>query len=116
MSRAFQLIQDAEGRYSLRGGLTFATASEALNETGGLFARRTGLVLDLGGVDRADSAGVALMIEWLRRAKASGVELRYARLPKSLQAIIRVSGVEELIPVEGAGTEYETNEQSTATR
>ena len=61
------------------------------------------LTVDLAQVERADSAGVALLVEWLRQARAQGRELRLVHLPQQMRSIIRVAGLERLLPLEGAG-------------
>ena len=82
----------AEGEYMLSGMLTFATASAALKAAAPLFRPGADLRFDLSGVVRADSAGVGLLIEWLRLARAAGSQLCFAHLPESLRAMMRVGG------------------------
>ena len=79
------------------GSLHFTTVSallpagvEAIN--GG----RAG-VIDLAGVTASDSSGLALVIEWLSVAKASGHALKYENIPSQLQQLARLSEVEELL-------------------
>jgi phospholipid transport system transporter-binding protein len=96
----FRLIDRGDGEYGFAGELTFATVSEALEATAPLFKSEAALRFDLEGVGRADSAGVALLIEWVRRAERTGGTVRYAHLPETLKAIIRVSGVEKLLPAD----------------
>jgi phospholipid transport system transporter-binding protein len=52
--------------------------------------------VDLGGVAFSSSAGVALLLDWLRVATGAGKQLQFANLPKQMDAIIRVSGLETL--------------------
>ena len=98
----FQLVDRGGGQYGLAGELTFATVSDALEATASLFKDGTILQFDLKGIKRADSAGVALLIEWIRRAGRSGGGVSYTHLPESLRAMIRVGGVEELLPVDSS--------------
>ena len=85
--------------YAFSGELTFATASQALEATRGLFGNEQGMLsFDLAGISSSDSAGVALLIEWLRLAGRTGITLRYARLPENLEAMARVCGVAEILP------------------
>lgn len=90
----------ADGEYALSGVLTFATASAALREAAPLFRSGAELRFDLSGVARADSAGVGLLIEWLRLAHAAGCQLRFAHLPESLRAMMRVGGVQGMLPID----------------
>jgi phospholipid transport system transporter-binding protein len=53
--------------------------------------------VDLGGVGESDSAGLALLIEWLRMAKQSGKEIHFANVPEQIEALARISEVEDLI-------------------
>lgn len=96
----FELNSRGGGEYRLAGELTFATASEALRITAPLFSDGAALRFDLADIRRADSAGVALLVEWVRRAGQSGSTMRYAHFPEPLSAIIRVSGVEDLLPLD----------------
>lgn len=89
----------APGSYLLNGMLTFATATDALIKVEPLFGQPR-LCLDLSGVTRADSAGAGLLVEWLRRARARGCQLRYAHLPEALVAMLRVGGIEGMLPVD----------------
>ncbi len=100
----FQLVDCGGGRYRLAGEMTFATASDALEATAPLFKGGIHLQFDLKGIRRADSAGVALLIEWMRRAKQARGGVRYSGLPEALRAMSRVGGVEELLPVDSSET------------
>lgn len=73
------------GAYRIAGDLTFTTVSRFLAETQPLFRQAEGsLVFDLAGVSRADSAGLALLIEWLRHARAADTSLSFQHIPEQL--------------------------------
>ena len=55
--------------------------------------------VDLGEITEMDSSLLALMLAWMRDAKAGGRELAFVNLPESLQTIARLYGVERLLPV-----------------
>ncbi len=86
--------------YRLEGAMTFATATRGLQLVKPLLRPNARLRLDLSGVVRADSAGVGLLIEWLRLSRKTGSQLRYLHLPDSLRAMIRVGGVEGMLPID----------------
>ena len=79
------------------GSLHFTTVSALL--TAGVAAINAGraAVIDLAGVTTSDSAGLALLIEWLSVAKAAGRTLRFDNVPSQLQQLARLSEVEELL-------------------
>jgi phospholipid transport system transporter-binding protein len=97
--KAFTLHQAAPGVLRAEGALTFATA-RAARATGlaALSAAANGLVeIDCGAVNPADSAGLAVLLDWLALARGAGRNLRYVNLPQDLQALARIGEVEELL-------------------
>ncbi|HET9331524.1 MAG TPA: STAS domain-containing protein [Steroidobacteraceae bacterium] len=97
-SGTFQLLPGADGRLAAQGPLTFATARKA-RELGrqALAAGAGGLEIDCSGVSAADSAGLAVLIDWLAAARAAQRTLRYTGLPEGLAALGRISEVQELL-------------------
>ena len=53
--------------------------------------------VDLSGVSRADSGGLALLIDWLAWARAARRVLKYSSPPEALLALARLSDVEGLV-------------------
>ncbi|MFZ0552355.1 MAG: STAS domain-containing protein, partial [Steroidobacteraceae bacterium] len=96
---SFAVVTAAPGRFELRGPLTFANARGARNE--GLNALSTSsahdLEMDCGGITHSDSAGLAVMLDWMAIMKREGRPLRFANLPQSLLAVASISGVEEML-------------------
>jgi phospholipid transport system transporter-binding protein len=100
----FELTDRGGGEFGLAGELTFATATAVLKATTPLFSEGANLRFDLADISRADSAGVALLIEWLRWAERADASVRFTHLPDALRAIIRVSGVQALLTFDATGT------------
>ena len=97
-----------DGRFRVSGVLDASTAREMLEESEARFEQFAGLDIDLGGVGESDSAGLALLIEWLRLARQWQKEIRFENVPAQIEALARISEVEDLI----AGSEKkETKEQ-----
>jgi phospholipid transport system transporter-binding protein len=91
------------GRVVVTGELTFATARDA-RQLGVLVfesSRADRIVVDCAGVTRADSAGLAVLLDWLswgrRRSRAVSLE----NLPAALLAIARISEVDGLLTAAG---------------
>jgi len=57
-------------------------------------------VLDLGDVERIDSAGLAWLINAVRDGKASNVNVVLANAPEKLLKLAKISDVDTLLPVE----------------
>lgn len=92
---AFEI--QADGRSRVTGSLHFTTVSALLPRGDEAIAGGQAAVIDLAGVTASDSAGLALLIEWLSVAKAAGTTLKYENLPTQLRQLARLSEVEELL-------------------
>lgn len=55
------------------------------------------LTLDLSGVKQADSASVALLLDWMRYAKKNKKTLSFSEFPRKMKDIIKVSNLEEIL-------------------
>lgn len=97
LKESFSVRAGSPGYFFLEGELSFASALLALKKTAWIFESASDITFDLTGLERADSAGVALMLEWRRRAGQSGATLRYVNLPEQLRAIMRVAGVDRIL-------------------
>ncbi len=53
--------------------------------------------IDLAGVTGADSAGLALLIEWLSLARQAGRAVSYRNVPIQIEQLARLSDVQDLI-------------------
>ena len=84
-------------RIVISGPVTLANVA-ALLEEGRRHLSEGALTVDLSGVTELDSSALALLLAWLREAKAGGRAVGFANLPESLQTIARLYGVEDLLP------------------
>src|SRR5579862_3301525 len=94
---SFELAAGTSGQLRARGALTFATA-RAAREAGltSLASSSGALELDCGGITAADSAGLAVLVDWLGRARQAGRALRYLHLPEGLTTLARISDLQQL--------------------
>ncbi|MDR1424147.1 MAG: STAS domain-containing protein [Azoarcus sp.] len=80
----------------LEGALTMRTAAA-------IFARPLPAgdwTFDCGGLGEIDSSALALLLAWLRRAKARGTKVELRALPEALLALARLYGVDTLLPIQ----------------
>lgn len=87
------------GRFRLSGHLGFESATRALEESQKLFADHKKIQLDLSGVDSADSAGLALLVEWTGWAKRERRKLSLSNVPGQAVALAKISEVDEILPL-----------------
>lgn len=95
-----QLSTAADGACALRGAVTFDTVQRLWRQSARLLASAGEggrITLDLGGVERVDSAGLALLVHWKGQAQARGQALAFAAIPPRLVAIARISEAESLL-------------------
>ena len=93
----FDLKDLGNGRFSLSGSMTFATAGEILRISEGLFEEHTRLEMDLSGVEETDSAGLALLLEWITWANHTVREIRFEGTPAKIDAIAKTTEVDNLL-------------------
>lgn len=87
----------------LSGDLDKHTVPAALKQARQLILGAGGPIrLDLGAVTRADSAGIAMLLDCMRQARQAGLEVRFQRVPEQMLAIARVSGLDHILPLEDA--------------
>lgn len=94
-------ISGTAGQFQISGALSFETVTAVLAESKGtIFSHTTPqLVLDLGQVTRADSAGLVLLLEWMRMARAHNAQITFHQLPPQLLDIARAGELDTLLPV-----------------
>lgn len=95
MSRSKEPI--GSNGYQVTGNLGFATVPEVWRQSRVVLESLADPIIDLGKVTAVDSAGLALVIEWLRWARSRGKSLTYINVPPDLLALARISEVEGLI-------------------
>lgn len=92
------LQRNSDGHYALAGEFSYATAGAILERSQREFGSgSTALEIDLERVTHADSAGLAVLLEWLSWARRQGHSLRFVHLPAQLLAVARISELEDLL-------------------
>lgn len=99
MSELYSLATDSQGIVNVSGELTFNTANQLLTAAPKLFEQLTKLEIDLANVTRSDSAGLALLVDWMRYARKSNKAIIFHNVPSQMLAIANASGFDELLPI-----------------
>jgi len=96
-------IEEAgHGSWVLVGDLSFTTVPELRGGLDIKSADRPQISIDLAGVTRSDSAGLALLIEWLRESERLGKTITFLNMPAQMQSIARVCGLEGILGADKA--------------
>jgi phospholipid transport system transporter-binding protein len=98
MAHDHAFVAVSSGLYRLQAPLTFASVSGIRDQGLELIdSQSQELTLDLQAVPEVDSAGLALLIDWLSEARARSRTLRYVQPPAALLSLARLSEVDRLI-------------------
>lgn len=89
------LIEQSPGYYTVEGSLTFASIDKQTPKSFKFLKGIDSICIDLSQVKSTDSAGLALMIEWIRQSHASRVRLSFKNIPAQILALAKLSGFDE---------------------
>lgn len=93
----YTLEDRGDGFFALSGEMSFDTAERILRESEEPFEEHTQLEIDLSGVTLSDSAGLALLLEWVTWANHTVREIRFTGMPERVLAIAKTTEVEGLL-------------------
>lgn len=92
----------ADGRITVSGDLLFEHAVPVCTTGRGLIGAAAGesIEVSLAGLKRVNSVSAVVLLEWQRAALAAGKKLVIRDVPPRLAGIIRLSGLEQVLPTE----------------
>ncbi len=93
----FEIEDLGDGKFAVSGAMTFATAEKILRTSEEPFEEHSQLEIDLSGITASDSAGLALLLEWVTWANHSVREIHFKNMPEKIIAIARTTEVEQLL-------------------
>lgn len=98
MQRPGATIERRDTRsYGVQGPMTFDSVTDLWNESLKLFENNAFLQIDLAQVTHTDSAGLALLVEWLREASRQGARIEFLNLPSQMLALAGAANLEKLL-------------------
>jgi len=84
------------GNYMLKGSLVFNTINKAVLNTLDFKQAPSSITIDLQQVGEIDSAGLALLIEWIKFSQAHQKKLYFDNVPAQLTALAKLSYISEI--------------------
>ncbi len=85
----------------LAGDLVIGSVPSLWNQANTLFSRCRHIIIDFEKVPRVDSAGLALLLEWVEWARNNDASIQFRNVPDALIRIAKLSNVDDLLPVAG---------------
>ncbi len=92
-----EISRTDEQNYSIAGVLNFDTVPEILKKSDTLIPSSKDISIDLGQVSDANSAGMALLIEWKSLALSKGYDVTFLNIPVQISRLAEVCKIEKLI-------------------
>lgn len=92
-------IEKTNGRFSIKGEMSFKTVNGLLAQSSALGFDGTPLYIDLDQVTRADSSGLALLVEWTARARRGDTKICFLNMPGQMREIARMTEVDTFLPM-----------------
>jgi phospholipid transport system transporter-binding protein len=90
-------LQLQQNKLCVIGALNFVTVVKLWRESLPTLAPLSALQFDLAQVTSSNSAGVSLLLEWVKYAKQSGKTIEFKNIPAQLLSIIKVSGIQNIL-------------------
>jgi phospholipid transport system transporter-binding protein len=88
--------QDARS-YGVQGAMTFDSAAALWRQSVDIFPDEAVFQIDLTQVTHTDSAGLALLVEWLREGARRGARIELLHLPAQLLILAEAVNVEKVL-------------------
>ena len=86
-----------EGVLTVQGQIGFDNVVSALKKSTDLFGPLSEITIDLKNVTQSDSSGLALLVAWMRMARAQQKKMIFLNVPSFLKDLARVSGLSALL-------------------
>ena len=93
----FGITATAPGRFEAHGAMSYESAARALQAGLVLIPHGSQCTIDLSKVSEADSAGLAVLVEWLATARLRKTTIHYEGIPAQILAVARISDLDELL-------------------
>ena len=83
-------------KYIIKGDLTFSNINKASVKILNFKQSNSTTTIDLQQLGKIDSAGLALLIEWIKLSRIHQIELRFDNIPAQLTALAKLSYLSEI--------------------
>jgi len=90
------IVSRGPGRFALEGDVRKEHVADLWAHGQALWSNLAQVELDLVAVESCDSAGLALLVDWLRIAKSQGQRLHLKNFTAQMAALARLGELESL--------------------
>lgn len=98
-SNPVQLESVSDKEWLLIGELIFTTVTQVYQQSLEYFQDSVSVPrsIDLGRITRVDSAGLALIIGWIRLGKKHDIKIHFQNIPAQMTPLAKLCGVDHLL-------------------
>lgn len=89
------IVDQGAGRFMVDGDLTFATINKQTVKSFAFLTATKLITIDLAGVANIDSAGLALVIEWIKYTRQHRTQIVFKNIPEQLLNLAKLSGFDK---------------------
>ena len=89
------IIDQGAGHFVIDGDLTFSTIDKQTVKSFAFLSAAKPVTIDLGRVACTDSAGLALMIEWIKYTRHQRIQITFKNIPEQLLNLAKLSGFDK---------------------
>lgn len=89
------IIDQGSACFVIDGDLTFSTIDQQTVKSVAFLTASKHVTVDLGRVANTDSAGLALMIEWIKYTRHHRTQLTFKNIPEQLLNLAKLSGFDK---------------------
>jgi len=89
------IIKENNGHFVIDGDLTFATIDKQTLKSFSFLKAAKEITINLSRVSNTDSAGLALMIEWIKYSRQNRTQLSFKNIPEQLLNLAKLSGFDQ---------------------
>ena len=89
------IIKESNGHFVVDGDLTFATIDKQTLKSFSFLKAAKEITIDLSRVSSTDSAGLALMIEWIKYSRQNRTQIAFKNIPEQLLNLAKLSGFDQ---------------------
>ena len=89
------IIDQGAGHFIIDGDLTFSTIDKQTVKSFAFLNAARHITIDLGRVACTDSAGLALMIEWIKYTRHHRTQIVFKNIPEQLLNLAKLSGFDK---------------------
>lgn len=94
-----EIEKAVSGKIELKGELSYENVMTLSHDASAMFSSKSDLCIDLAGITHTDSAGIALLVEWLSEARHHNQDINFVNVPEQVMEVAKISNLDRVLPM-----------------